>query len=220
MDDVGTFHRFARAYDLLMPDADGEILARGLAAADREVETVVDLAGGTGRGLRAIGRVGDDRSDAARSGTVLDAAAGMVGRARGHGHSAVRGDAGRLPLRDESVDAVVIVDALHHLPHQAAVLEEVARVLAPGGVLVVQEFDPTTVRGRVLAAAERLAGFDASFDEPDVLQRRLQRAGLQSAVIDGGFSYVVAGVRGTTGGRRDGDDRVGPRNGRAKSPGR
>jgi SAM-dependent methyltransferase len=48
-------------------------------------------------------------------------------------------DAGRLPVRGGSVQAVVGLDVLHHLPDPAAFFAEAARVLAPGGRLALVE---------------------------------------------------------------------------------
>ncbi|MFB6108670.1 MAG: hypothetical protein ABEJ82_07500 [Haloplanus sp.] len=44
----------ALCYDLFAPELDADPLRRGLAAADRPVESVLDLAGGTGRAARAL----------------------------------------------------------------------------------------------------------------------------------------------------------------------
>ncbi|MBX7431960.1 class I SAM-dependent methyltransferase [Mycobacterium sp. Y57] len=49
------------------------------------------------------------------------------------GLSFVHGDAENLPFPDESFDAVVNVEAAHLYPHFDKFLEEVARVLRPGG---------------------------------------------------------------------------------------
>ncbi|MBM4201875.1 MAG: class I SAM-dependent methyltransferase [Gammaproteobacteria bacterium] len=49
----------------------------------------------------------------------------------------VYGDAERLPLRDGSVDTVMLMEVLEHLPDPAAALHDVRRVLRPGGRLVV-----------------------------------------------------------------------------------
>jgi arsenite methyltransferase len=46
-------------------------------------------------------------------------------------------DAQRLPLRDETVDAVVSIAALQLIPDPAAALTEMGRVLRPGGRLAV-----------------------------------------------------------------------------------
>jgi ubiquinone/menaquinone biosynthesis C-methylase UbiE len=42
-----------------------------------------------------------------------------------------------VPLDDDEADRVVMVDVLHHLHDQPEALEEVARVLRPGGLFVV-----------------------------------------------------------------------------------
>ncbi|HEX6354128.1 class I SAM-dependent methyltransferase [Actinophytocola sp.] len=65
----------------------------------------------------------------------VDVSRGMLRHARGR-LPIVRADAGRLPVRDSSVPAVVAVMVHTDMPEYLAVLREVARVLRPGGVLV------------------------------------------------------------------------------------
>lgn len=183
--DVGPFDRFAPVYDLVMPPARASKLRAGLALADGAVDRVLDVGGGPGRAIRRL-----DLSER----TVVDAAPGMARQARGHGLGAVLGDAGRLPVRTDSVDAVLIVDALHHMGLVDEVLAEASRALRPGGVLVVREFDPSTLRGRALVAAEHLVGFDSVFFEPNALADRMRTAGLTPKLAEDGFGYTLAGV--------------------------
>jgi arsenite methyltransferase len=49
----------------------------------------------------------------------------------------LRADAQRLPLRDNTIDAVVSIAVLQLIPNPAAALAEMARVLRPGGRLAV-----------------------------------------------------------------------------------
>lgn len=202
--DVRFFDRLARLYDLLVPDARAAPLREGLALAERPVARLVDVGGGSGRAARAIG-AGDGHGSAERAAAperiVLDAAPGMLRRAREHGLETVAGDAGRLPFRDASVDAVTIVDALHHLPDAGAALDECSRILAPGGALVIREFDPRTLPGKGLVVGERLSGFGSQFFAPDVLADSVERAGLDVHVLDRGFGYTVAGVKRESQGR-------------------
>ena len=80
----------------------------------------------------------------------------------------VEGVGEALPADDESADAVVFFNSLHHIPisHQAKALAEAARVLKPGGEVYVSEplpwgaffeavrpiDDETWVRGAALAS--------------------------------------------------------------------
>lgn len=184
--DVRFFNRIAPLYDRVMPAAGGAELTAGLSHADRDVDRVLDLGGGSGRASLAL----EDISER----IVVDVSRGMVRRARERGLDCVFGDAGRLPFGDESTDAVIIVDALHHFPDRAACLAEVERVLCPGGVLVVREFDPDHPVGRLLAVGERAIGMDSAFVAPDALAREVAAVGLDPAVIDRGFGYTVVGT--------------------------
>ena len=51
-------------------------------------------------------------------------------------------DAKHLPWPDASFDSVVSVNTFHHLPRPEVVLEEMLRVLKPGGKLAVGDFSP------------------------------------------------------------------------------
>ncbi|OBI82965.1 class I SAM-dependent methyltransferase [Mycobacterium sp. 1245805.9] len=71
----------------------------------------------------------------------IDRSAAMLARAvrveSGAQIGFLRANAQQLPLRDETVDAVVSVGVLQFMPDPAAALAEMARVLRPGGRLAV-----------------------------------------------------------------------------------
>ena len=184
--DVRFFDRVSVLYDALMPPPRAGWATEAFEFAERPVERVLDLAGGTGRVAAAL--------TPERDAVVADVSAPMLARARERGLPTVRGDAGRLPIRDGAVDAAVVVDAYHHLPDREAAVREAARVVAPGGVVVIRDFDPATLPGRAIAAGEALFGMDSRFVTADAAARDLTRAGLRSRVFDRGTVYTVAGL--------------------------
>ena len=105
----------------------------------RPLGRLVDIGTGTGRmielfGPRATQAVGIDRSsEMLRLARVKLEAAGI--------HSSLRqGDMYALPLADGSADSVIIHQVLHYAHSPAAAIAEAARVLAPGGTLLVVDF--------------------------------------------------------------------------------
>ncbi len=77
--------------------------------------------------------------------TGVDLSDEMLAQARGYAQLAglgervafKRGDAARIPFADASLDLVVSTLSLHHWSDPAAVLDEIARVLRPGGSFLV-----------------------------------------------------------------------------------
>jgi len=80
------------------------------------------------------------------------------------------------------------------MPAQATVVSEARRVLRPGGVLVVREFDPGHPLGWLLVRGEHAIGMDSTFLPPAELTALLADAGFKTSSLDGGFGYTAVGV--------------------------
>jgi ubiquinone/menaquinone biosynthesis C-methylase UbiE len=78
--------------------------------------------------------------------------------------TATRGDARQLPYPDASFDAALMAAVLGEIPNQDAALREIARVLKPGGRLVVGELfgDPHWVSPKRLRQRAEAAGLSFS----------------------------------------------------------
>jgi len=71
----------------------------------------------------------------------LDISRNMLRRAiQKHGKRialALRADAECIPIKDSSIDMVTISSSLHHLPNPPKALQEIYRVLMPGGIFLI-----------------------------------------------------------------------------------
>lgn len=139
-------------------DPSAVLVDRLLRWAPEETSTVVDVACGSATAATRVWRrwpaarvVAVDRSAAAlpkpgRGAAQPDADRGAAAPPDAAGTPLlVRADATRLPLRDRGADLILCVEAALHFPSRRAFFAEAARVLRPGGRLVLTDLlvDPT-----------------------------------------------------------------------------
>ncbi|ODS54863.1 MAG: hypothetical protein ABS36_10400 [Acidobacteria bacterium SCN 69-37] len=84
-----------------------------------------------------------------------------------------RGSLEALPIDDHALDAVVMMLVLHHLPSPAAALTEAARVLKPGGRLLLVDMTPHEREAYRQQMGHVWLGFDA-----DQVRRLCDQSGL------------------------------------------
>jgi len=161
---------------------------------------VLDVACGPGNFTRDFGRV------VGETGLVIgiDASPPMLARAVRDTPAReypsvgyVRGDAVRLPFRDESFDAVCCFAALHLFPDPFAALDHMARVLTSGGRIAIMTSCRT--RSKPVRAFDGLLGARSGM-------RMFERDEVTGALEARGFHDVRQRVSGFTqivGGRRD-----------------
>lgn len=162
---------------------------------------VLDLGGGSGWVAATLERFGFRT-------VVADVAMPLLRLARqrvpleGTRANAIAADMGALPFRDASLDAVFIVEALHHVAHLAETLGEVRRVLKPGAPLLLAEpgeghsespksiaeskehgIRESEIHPLTLASLARTAGFDDVSIVPQIpLRARMRVESLQAAM--------------------------------------
>jgi ubiquinone/menaquinone biosynthesis C-methylase UbiE len=137
--------------------------------------TVVDV--GTGTGFLAEAAL-----DAGARVIGVDVSDGMLdqvrGRFAGRTFEARRGEVDALPLADGEADAVLANMVLHHAPDPPKAIAEMARVLKPGGALVITDADTHAHEWLRTEQHDRWLGFDR-----DDVGRWFREAGLEDVTV-------------------------------------
>ncbi len=162
-----------RIRKLHVPDAAVEAAIRD-ALGDKPFRSLLDLGTGTGRMLEMFGAE-------IERGLGLDLSLDMLLLARdrleraGLKHCSVRqGDIYDLPLANDSFDVIILHQVLHFLDDGARAIKEAARVLRPGGRLLVVDFAPHEQEFLREQFAHRRLGFAA-----ETVTQWLAAAGLE-----------------------------------------
>ncbi|MBZ4400530.1 metalloregulator ArsR/SmtB family transcription factor [Myxococcus faecalis] len=100
-------------------------------------------------------------------------------------------DLHRLSLNSGQLDLVVISQSLHHVEEPAAVLAEAARLLKPGGRLVVLELMPHDERWVVDRLGHRHLGFEPSQLEASLREQGFAQLTRESHARDGASPFRV-----------------------------
>jgi len=144
----------------------------------RPVDALLDVGTGTGRLLELFAPI-------YRRAVGIDASTAMLAVARanldkqGVQNAQIRhGDIMNLPMPRDSFDVVTIHQVLHYLDDPAEAVAEAARVLRPGGRLLVVDFAPHGLEFLREAHAHRRLGFSH-----ETMAGWLAKAGLELAEV-------------------------------------
>jgi ArsR family transcriptional regulator len=154
-----------RIRSLYVDDREVEAALTRLLPGDR-IESLLDIGTGTGRVLELL-------ASRIERGVGVDASRDMLAFARARlatpqlSHCHVRqGDMYALPMTGAAYEAVTLHLVLHYADRPAAVIAEAARVLKPGGRLIVVDFAPHREESLREQHAHRRLGFsDADIAE-------------------------------------------------------
>lgn len=154
-----------------------------------EIGRLLDIGTGTGRALELL-------APRISQGIGVDASKAMLALARarlarpGLGHCSVRlADMYRLPFPDASFDLAVMQMVLHYAEDPPGVLVEAARVLRPGGRLIVIDLAAHRREELLTRLAHRWPGFS-----DDAMKALLTSAGMQPGApvaVDGALSICL-----------------------------
>jgi ArsR family transcriptional regulator len=176
------FASHARDWDALrsLHVAESEVeaaIARALGGAS--IGRLVDIGTGTGRMIELFAAAADQALGIDRSPEMLRLARAKLAEAGLDAVELRQGDMYSLPLKAESADTAIIHQVLHYAQNPAAAVAEAARLLSPGGRLLVVDFAPherEELRGE--HAHVRLGFAD------EAMVRLMAEAGLDGRVVE------------------------------------
>jgi ubiquinone/menaquinone biosynthesis C-methylase UbiE len=156
----------------------------------RAGDLLLDLGCGAGRHAFEAFRRGarvvacDHSFDELREVGALFAAMRDAGEAPVHGQAgAVRGDAVHLPSPDATFDRIIAAEVLEHIPDDVGALDELVRVLKPGGIIAVTipAWLPETICWRLSDEyhAPKAEGGHVRIYTENEIRERLQAAGAE-----------------------------------------
>jgi demethylmenaquinone methyltransferase/2-methoxy-6-polyprenyl-1,4-benzoquinol methylase len=121
---------------------------------------VLDVGGGTGRVIELFKPI-------TRQAVVADSARNMLKQAIEKGIDCVETLSERLPFAEGTFDRIVLVDALHHVIDQQQTLNEMWRLLAPGGKIIIEEGDINHWMVKLVSWGEKLLLMRSHFISPE-----------------------------------------------------
>ncbi len=167
------------ATDFICAETRARLLER-LALITLQPQTVVDLGAGTAQTAAELQRIYPDALVIA-----LDHSAAMLAHAGDRATAAIRADAQRLPLADNSVDLVIANMVLPACADPLAVFAEARRVLRTPGLFLFNTLGPDTLKTlRKAFAAVDTAPHVHAFADMHNVGDALVQAGFREPVMD------------------------------------
>jgi len=161
---------------------------------------VADIGTGTGILALELSRIGLDVVAIDHSPRMLEAARAKLDEAGGERVELRQGEASALPLRDGEVDAAFAHMVLHYLPSPGEAVAEMARVVKPGGKVVVVDFVAHDHEWMRQELGVHWLGFDTRdverwLDDAGLTEFRIDSQAGLSAVRDLPATFVASGSR-------------------------
>jgi ubiquinone/menaquinone biosynthesis C-methylase UbiE len=152
-----------------------------------EGKRVLEVGCGTGLVLEPLARM-------ASFSAGIDLSSGMLGKARQRGLAVARASATSLPFADRGFDCVVSFKVLAHVEHIRTAVAECARVVKPGGHMVLEFYNKGSLRRMVkgLKPRQKVA---AKTTDDQVYTRYDSLADIRHYLPEGCTVEKVVGIR-------------------------
>lgn len=177
------FSHLAPFYDRAIPfTAAMDLVKYGQLGAD---DLVLDAGGGTGRVAEAI-------SSHVRKVVIADLSRGMLLEADSKGIEAILSPVESLPFSEGVFTRAIMTDALHHVINHQRAADEMWRVLAPGGIIIIQEPNIKKFGVKLIALVEKIALMRSHFLDSAQIQALFSNKACELVQIeDGNSTWVI-----------------------------
>ena len=126
-------------------------------------ERLLDAGGGTGRIAQRI-------APHVQETWIADLSIPMLRQAREkQTANLVNTSTTALPYADNTFDRILVVDALHHFPDQPGTIQELWRILTPGGRVVIEEPNIHKFGVKLMAIGEKMALMGSHVNSPEAI---------------------------------------------------
>lgn len=146
---------------------------------------LLDVGGGTGRVAGALSGLADRL-------VVADVSMGMLLQARSKdGLDLVCTQSEGMPFSDGSFERIIMVDALHHVSDQTRTVNELWRLLQPGGLLIILEPDVRKMVVKFIALIEKLLLMRSHFLDPNRIGEMFAQPNAKTSIHEDGFNVWI-----------------------------
>jgi len=146
MPGIDHFNLIGPIYDLIFGRMRGDEIAAHVEVGRND--RLLDVGGGTGRVSLLFKSQTENIA-------IADSARKMLYKAQEKGLFCIQALSEWLPFKAQSFDRIIMVDALHHVADQSRTLNEMWRLLAPGGKIIIEEGDIDHWFVKVIAFGEK-----------------------------------------------------------------
>jgi len=159
------FNLFGPIYDLVFGlKKDDDLVAK---VAIENGQTLLDVGGGTGR-VTILFKSNTNKT------IIADSARKMLKEAQLKEIHCVQSVSEHLPFKNRYFDRIIMVDALHHVRDQQRTLNEMWRLLSPGGKIVIEEGDIHHWLVKLVSWGEKILFMRSHFLSPEEIVAKCQ----------------------------------------------
>jgi len=176
---AGSYNRFMEFWHLYREKPILEILSL------TGNEIIADLGGGTGHLAKHL-------SPLCSKVYVVDESAEMLSKVKAIPNVyPVKQDIRGTEFEDNTFDVITMTDVLHHVPDHNVLMNEISRILKPGGKFLIYEFDHSALRAKILSFFESFVFGKLFYQRRENIEAVISETGFKRMHLsDKGYYFI------------------------------